>query len=99
MDKRTTGIIATLVTVVICGGPGFFSLCMGAMFALISFIPNAKIDIFGSHDPSAALTFGVVTLIIGIVFLAIPAILAFVTLRRKKSVPPPHFNEPIPPTN
>ena len=99
MDKRTTGIIATLITVVICGCPGLISLCMGAMFALISFIPNAKIDIFGSHEPSAALTFGVVTLIIGIVFLAIPAILAFVTLRGKKTSPPAHFNEPRPPAN
>jgi Na+/melibiose symporter-like transporter len=99
MDKRTTGIIATLVTVLICGCPGLFGLCLGATFAIVSFVPNAEIDIFGSHEPSAALTFGVVVLIISLVFVALPAILAFVTLRSKKPARTPGFNEPIPPAS
>jgi Na+/melibiose symporter-like transporter len=97
MDKRTTGIIVTLVTVFLCGCPGLCGLCMGAMFALVSFVPNAQIDIFGSHEPRASLTFGVVALLIGVVLLAIPAVAAFVTLRKKKSTTPANLNEPIPP--
>jgi preprotein translocase subunit SecF len=97
MNNRTTGIIITLVTVLLCGCPGLFGLCLGGMFALISFIPNAKIDVFGSHEPQAALTFGVVVLLISLVFVAIPAILAFVTLRKKKTAPQAHTNEVLPP--
>jgi Na+/melibiose symporter-like transporter len=97
MEKRTTGIIVTLVTVFLCGCPGLFGLCFGAMFALISFTPNAEIDIFGSQDPKSALLFGVVAILIGLVFLAVPAITAFVTLRRKKTNAPANINEPIPP--
>jgi len=99
MDKRTTGIIATLVTVLLCGCPGLFGMCMGAMFAMISFVPNADIDIFGSHEPEAALTFGVVAMLISLVFMAIPVILAIVTLRKKKPVAAAKFNEPIPPAS
>ena len=99
MDKRTTSIIATLITVVVCGCPGLIALCMGAMFAVISFIPNADIDIFGSSDPNDALTFGVVTICVGIIFVLIPAIVGFVTLRKKKTSAPIQFNEPIPPAS
>ncbi len=99
MDKRTTGIVATLVTAFTCGFPGLICLCTGAMFALISFIPNAKIDIGGSHEPSAALTFGVIVFIVGIVSIAIPVILAIVTWRKRKSTQSISFNEPIPPAN
>jgi len=97
MDKRTTGIVATLITVLLCGCPGLFGMCIGAMFAMISFVPNAEIDVFGSHEPSAALTFGVIAMLISLVFLAIPVILAIVTLRKKKTTPPANFNEPLPP--
>ena len=99
MDKRQTGIIATLVTVLLCGCPGLISLCMGAMFALISFVPNADIDVFGSQDPKSALTFGVGALCLGIVLVAIPAVLAYVTLRKKKTATPVNFSEPIPPAS
>jgi len=99
MDKRTTGIIATLITVVLCGCPGLFGLCMGAMFAVISFIPGADININGSSDPKDALTFGLVTICVGIIFVLIPTIVAFVTLRKKKTATPVHFNEPIPPAS
>jgi hypothetical protein len=99
MDKRTTGIIATLITVVLCGCPGLIALCMGAMFAVISFIPGADININGSSDPKDALTFGVVAICAGIIFVLIPTIVAFFTLRKKKPTAPVHSNEPIPPAS
>jgi hypothetical protein len=61
--------------------------------------PNAEIDVFGSQEPRAALTFGLVTMAIGVVLLAIPAVVAIVTLRRKKPAGPARFNEPIPPAS
>jgi hypothetical protein len=97
MDKRTTGIIATLITVLLCGCPGLISLCVGAMYALVSFIPGATINMNGSHDPKSALTFGVVAIMVGLIFVAIPAVVALITLRKKKIATPAKFNEPIPP--
>jgi hypothetical protein len=99
MDKRTTGTIATLITVVLCGCPGLIALCTGAMFALISIIPGSNIDINGSSDPKDALTLGLVMLCVGILFVLIPTIVAFVTLRKKKGTIPAKFNEPIPPAS
>ena len=46
--NRKTGLIATIVTAVLCGCPGLCSFCMGFMFAGISFVPGAEIDVFGS---------------------------------------------------
>jgi hypothetical protein len=95
MDQRTTGIVLTIVAVVLCGCPGLASFCGGAMFAIVSFIPGAEIDVFGSTDPQSALITGFVSLCIGILFIAIPVIVGYLTLGRKKDVV---SNEPLPPT-
>ena len=76
MNKALPSIIVVLVTVVLCGCPGLFGLFCGFMFGLVSFIPNARIDIFGRHDPQSALIFGLVTL---------PAVIGFITYRKYKS--------------
>jgi len=97
MNKRTTSIVVTLVTVLLCGCPGLCGLCFGAMFALVSFIPNADININGKNDPQTALTLGVVSMLIGVVFVVIPIIVAFIMLRKKKTTPTVNISEPIPP--
>jgi hypothetical protein len=94
MDKRTTSIILTVVSVLLCGCPGLASFCGGAMFALISFVPGADIDVFGSTDPQDALVTGLVSLCIGIVFIAIPVVVGYLTLGRKQAT---ITDEPIPP--
>jgi hypothetical protein len=100
MDKRTVGIIATVATVLLCGCPGLLAVFMGAIFALVSFIPNANIDIGGSNDPKAALAFGGVALCLGIIFIIIPIAVGFLTLRNKPTaVTTPISNEPLPPPN
>jgi hypothetical protein len=99
MDKRTTGTIVTLITVLLCGCPGLISLCMGAMFAIISFVPDADIDVFGSNDPASALQFGAGAMCLGIIFIAIPAVVAFFTLRKKKLATTANINEPLPPAS
>jgi hypothetical protein len=96
MDKRTTGIVATVIAVLLCGCPGLVSLCMGAMFAFTSQVPGADIDVFGSNDPAQALTVGIAGLCLGIVFIIIPVAVGFLTLR-KKAEAVPVSNEPLPP--
>ena len=81
--NKNTGMIATGVTALLCGCPGLFALCWGGIAAVVSFMPNANIDIGGSSDPSAALFSGLGSLCLGLVFLAIPVAVGFFTLRKK----------------
>ena len=59
MDKKTTGIIATVAAVLLCGCPGLCGLFFGVISAIASFIPGSEIDVFGSNDPQAALYTGI----------------------------------------
>lgn len=99
MDRRTTGIIATIAAVLLCGFPGLISLCGGAIAAIVSYIPGATIDIFGSNDPRAALFTGLGMLCLGVLFIAIPFVVGFLTLRQRPEMeePEPVSDEPIPP--
>lgn len=83
MDKKTVGIIATVATALLCGCPGLFGLCFGATFAIAGFIPGSDIDIMGSSDPQAAITTGIVTLCVSVIFIAIPIVVGFLMLRKK----------------
>ncbi len=99
MDKRTTGIVATVIAVLLCGCPGLVSLCMGVLFAFASQVPGADIDMFGSKDPAQALTFGIGGVCLGIVFIIIPVVVGYLTLRKKAEAAPvpPVSDEPLPP--
>jgi hypothetical protein len=102
MDKKTVGIIATVATVLCCGLPGCLSVCMGLMFALVGGIPGSNIDIGGSSDPKAAIGMGIAMLCGGIIFIVIPIIVGFLTLRKKPvvdAVVVPVSDEPVPPAS
>ena len=96
MDKKTTGIIATVATGLLCGCPGLLSLCMGAMYAVVSQVPDAQIDMFGSSNPADALTFGIGGICLGIVLVAIPIVVGVLMLRKKQEAAPVS-DEPLPP--
>lgn len=83
MDKRTTSIIATVVATLLCGCPGLFSICWGGMFAIISQIPGAEINVMGSSDPTQALYTGLGALCGGFLLVLIPVAVGFFTLRKK----------------
>ena len=72
MDQKTTGIIATVATAVLCGLPGLLSVCIGAMMAIVSRVPGAEIDVVGSSDPAAAVGVGLGMLCLGVIGVAIP---------------------------
>ena len=96
MDKKTTGIIATVAAALLCGCPGLASLCFGAMFAVASQVPGAEIDMFGSKDPAQALNYGIGGVCVGIVFIIIPIVVGFLMLRKKPEAAPVS-DEPMPP--
>lgn len=101
MDKKTGGIIATVVTALCCGLPGCFSLCFGLISALAGAIPGSDIDIMGSGDPAAAIGMGIASVCGGIIFIAIPVAVGFFTLRKKPvdEVVSSDFGEPLPPAS
>ncbi len=102
MDKKTATIV-TIVAAVLCGCPGLIGLCLGGTSALAGLIPGAEIDVFGSNDPSSAMIMGISILCVSLIFIAIPIVIGFVTLRKKTDganvtspVPP---SEPLPPAS
>lgn len=103
MEKKskTGAIIGTIVATLLCGCPGLFGLCLGAISLLAGFIPGAEIDVFGSQDPQSAMLMGVVSLCGGIIFIAIPIVVGMLTLRKKKTaeLAPVLPDEPLPPVS
>jgi preprotein translocase subunit SecG len=102
MDKKSTGLIATIATALLCGCPGLIGLCLGGTSVLASFVPGAEIDVFGSSDPASATTMGVVLLCLSVIFIAIPIVVGIVTLRNKPEAQvkiEQIDNEPLPPAS
>jgi len=83
--NRNTGLIITIVSVILCGCPGLFSCFWGLIASVVSFIPGADIDIAGSSDPMAALVSGLVAIVIGVVLVAIPVAVWFFLVRGKSA--------------
>jgi len=88
MDKKTTGIIATIASTLLCGCPGIFLCLFGALTAAGQGTFNDA-----SLDPSV----GFVLLCLSLIFIAIPIAVGFFTLRKKPQ--PLVDNEPIPPVS
>jgi hypothetical protein len=82
VDKKTTGIIATVVTSLLCGCPGLF-LCLGGALTAAG-VGTYTTEILGTN--SAGRTpplYGFGGLCLGIVLIAIPIVVGVLTLRNK----------------
>jgi hypothetical protein len=97
MENRNTALIATLVTVLLCGLPGLVGICAGLLATAISFVPGAQIDVLGRNDPQAAFNFGALTFCVGILFVIIPILVGYFTLRRRQPEIVPPDEGPVPP--
>ena len=99
MEKRTIGIVATVVTALLCGCPGLASLCFSAYMAYLGASPAAaaSADI---NDPRTTLVVGIGLLCLSILAVAVPFVVGFFTLR-EKPIPAKDLvidiDEPIPP--
>ena len=85
MDKRTASIIGLVIAIMFCGLPGLCGLCFGPFFALISMIPGADINVFGSNNPDAGIGFGIGTFCVSVLFILIPVLVWYFTLRKKSA--------------
>jgi hypothetical protein len=97
MEKKTIGIIATVATALLCGCPGLFMCAFGVWGATGTMPYTTEVNgVSGAGTlPS---TYGFVTLCLSVIFIAIPIVVGFVTLRKKpeESVDPV---QPIPPAS
>jgi len=96
MNNKNKGLIATIAAVVLCGCPGLFMCFFGGMYSFVGSIPGADIDINGSSDPASAITLGVSLICVSIIFIAIPIVVGFFTMRKKPAV---SGDEPLPPVS
>ena len=97
MDDRTKGIIATIASVILCGCPGLFLCIFGALTAAGNMPFNTELNgvtSSGTLPPTA----GFVLLCLSLIFIAIPVVVGFLTLRNKPAVAP-NINEPLPPAS
>ena len=89
MDKRNIGIIATIITVLLCGIPGLISLCLAALFVIGG-------PVFEKNSSELLIKLGF--LCTGLVFITIPVVVGVLTIRNRAPKPVRTFpNEPIPP--
>lgn len=95
MDKRTIGIIATVASALICGCAAIFTCVWGVIGvtgAPINFTSGA--DQYVANMPPAV---GFVLLCLSMLFVAVPVVVGFLTLRKKPA--PPATDEPLPPAS
>jgi hypothetical protein len=96
MDNRNKGIIATIASALLCGCPGLFLCIFGAFTATGNMPYNTELNGItnsGTLPPTA----GYVLLCLALIFIAIPVVVGFLTLRKKPAAPV--STEPIPPAS
>jgi hypothetical protein len=99
MEKKTVGIIATIVAVVLCGCPGLCLCLLGALTAAGVTIPYTT-DVLGVQSTGTIPTWwGIVALCVALIFILIPILVGIFTLRNKPASKEPVSNEPIPPAS
>lgn len=97
MDQKTTGLIATIATLLLCGCPG---ICMCLFGALSAFGLGTWTTEFGvlSDYGTISTGWGFAILCTGLVGMLIPALVGYFSLRNKPASEP-DLDGPIPPTS
>jgi nitric oxide reductase large subunit len=102
MDKKTVGIIATIVAVFLCGCPGVCLFLFGAIAATgqIPYTTNFPYtsDFGNPYSETVPSYLGFVGLCLALIFIAIPIVVGVLTLRNKPEKAA-SFNEPLPPAS
>ncbi len=97
MTAKTKGIIGTIAAVVLCGCPGLFMCIFGAVGATGTPINTEVNGVTGSAPMPMALA---LTLICAaLIFMLIPVVVGFLTLRPKPAAAPAAMSEPLPPAS
>jgi hypothetical protein len=94
MDRRTTGIVATVAATLLCGLPGICLCLFGALAATGTYNYN-----FGTQTGTDTLPTGyaIASICVALILILIPVAVGFFTLRRKPEAAVTTYDEPIPP--
>ena len=103
MKNRTTAIILTIASVLLCGCPGIVACGFG--IAIAAGMPVTTTVNGYSSTQSLPVAYGIGLLCVAIIFIIIPIVVGVLTLRKKKEAPaaapddvlPPQ--EPLPPAS
>jgi len=93
MTSQTKGIIATAAAVLLCGCPGLFLCIFGALAAAGSPVTTDLNGLSSTGPMSSTTAFAL--LCVGVIFVAIPVVVGFLTLRKKPA--PADMSGPVPP--
>jgi hypothetical protein len=93
MDNRTKGIIATVATVLLCGCPGLFLCLFGGLAAAGAPVTTEWQGVTNTAPMDSTTAFAL--LCVGIIFVVIPIVVGFLTLRKKPA--PADVAGPMPP--
>ena len=95
MDKKTTGIIATVVSALLCGCPGLCMCIFGGITAAgIMPYETEFNDVMNSGIVPSG--YGFAFLCLALIFIAIPIVVGFMTLRNKPEDDVIDYVEPMP---
>ena len=97
MDDKTKGIIATIASVILCGCPGLFFCIFGAFTASGNMPFNTELNGV-SNSGTLPPTAGFVLVCLSLIFIAIPVVVGFLTLRSKPAAAL-NKNEQLPPAS
>ena len=97
--NRTVGIILTIVTVLCCACPGFGLCIFGGLIAAGQPVTTTLngVESVETYPPAV----GIGLLCLALIFIVIPFVVGFFTLRNKPAPEPvaQNFNEPLPPAS
>jgi hypothetical protein len=93
--SKTVAIIITAVTALCCGLPGLGLMCMGALAAMGSQMPEVMAE--SASTPQEVLTGTIMFLCVGLILLVIPFVAGLISFKMIKPEEPVYFGENIPP--
>jgi len=96
MNNRSTGIILTIVSIALCGLPGLCLCLVGAVTA-VGIMPYTATLNGDTTSGTLPPTWGFVGLCLALFLIAIPVVVAILTLRNKPGALPPPPSGPLPP--
>ncbi len=96
MDNRTIGIVATVVSALVCGCAALLSCIFGGLIATGTPFDTTVNGVAGVQTFPVWL--GVTGLCLSVILILIPVVIGFLTLR-KKPQPTAAVSEPIPPAS
>jgi len=97
MNGKNTGLIATIITTLCCACPGLI-MCIGGI-AVAAGAPVTTTLNGESSVQTLPPTYGYVSLCLSVIFILIPIVVGFVTLRKKPQAAAPVSNDPLPPAS